>query len=144
MYDLQHYGVPKDKIGPFKNLEAADVSTIKGAAVYLSQARKLVKEIEKYLPNDYKQLTQSAKDSSVGTAFNDMADRFLLDNPGHANRASESLTVSTLYNKYYNPCPRNKNKLSNGKSFIFISYIKSVVQADILFISCLIVYHLFS
>ena len=63
---------------------------MKGAAVYLSQVRKLVKEIEKYLPSGYEQLTQSAKDSSFSTAFNDMPDRFLLENPGHTNRASES------------------------------------------------------
>ena len=40
--------ITSDRIGPFKNLEAVDVSTCKGGGVYLSSGRALVKEIEKY------------------------------------------------------------------------------------------------
>ena len=89
-------------------LEAVDVSTCKDGRVYLSSGRALVKEIEKYLRGDYRQLTQSSKDSSFSVAFNNMADSFLVDNPGQKKRAEESLAVSTLYNYYFKPCNKKK------------------------------------
>ena len=62
----------------------------------------------KYLPGDHRQLTESAKDSSFSTAFNDMAERFFADNLGQKKIASEILAVSTLYTKYHNPCNKKR------------------------------------
>ena len=45
-YDLWYYSVPSDRIGPFRNLKAGDLSTCKVGGVYLSSGRALVKVIE--------------------------------------------------------------------------------------------------
>ena len=101
MHDLYHQGIPSENICAFRFLVADDVGTV--GIRYLNVMKNLVTEINRFLPTTYNTSTYAEKNLCFGKAFSEMADAFLVDNPGQKSRAHEKLSIIALYNKFYLP-----------------------------------------
>jgi hypothetical protein len=75
LYQLCNDGINSERIGPFKHLDGQDVHM--GDRKHLSSAKALVTEIDKFLPEGFRSLSSSDRDTAFKLAFNDMALSFM-------------------------------------------------------------------
>lgn len=108
LYQLWYEGVHSRRIGPFKHFDSHDVH--KDDRRHLTTAKALIAEIEKFLPDGFRDLSSSDRDSNFKTAFDAMAISFLANEAEGApkRKAVEDCAYTTLYTKFYLPSKKRR------------------------------------
>ena len=108
VFDLYYEGDKSSDVIPYRYLDSIDVGVVNKP--FLSMAKILVKEINRFLPDNYSTLTYTEKNLLFGQGFSRMATAFITDNPDHAKMTNEKHSIFTIYNKHYLPCQKKRKR----------------------------------